>query len=81
RSRIKGSSQRRITLNHTREITGDGIWEAAIAEGIERAYAVVTLVSAVANTSKWVRVEFLLAEKRGKPIVPLPVAKAGARCR
>lgn len=65
----------------TSEITGDGIWEAAIAEGIERAYAVVTLVSAAANTSKWVRVEFLLAEKRGKPIVPLPVAKAGARCR
>ena len=65
----------------TSEITGGEVWEAAIAEGIERAYAVVTLVSAAANTSKWVRVEFLLAEKRGKPIVPLPVAKAGARCQ
>jgi formylglycine-generating enzyme required for sulfatase activity len=53
------------------DIPGGEVWLAAIADGIERAYAVLSVVSAAANASDWVRLEYLHASKRGKPIVPL----------
>lgn len=55
----------------TSDIPGGEVWLAAIAEGIERAHAFVSLVSAAANASEWVRLECLHARKRSKPIVPL----------
>ncbi|HRD91074.1 MAG TPA: TIR domain-containing protein, partial [Accumulibacter sp.] len=55
----------------TSDIPGGEVWLAAIAEGIERAHSFVSLVSAAANASEWVRLECLHARKRGKPIVPL----------
>ena len=55
----------------TSDIPGGEVWLAAIADGIERAYAFLSLVSTAANSSEWVRVEYLHAKKRGKPIVPL----------
>ncbi|MEI7867868.1 MAG: TIR domain-containing protein, partial [Candidatus Methylumidiphilus sp.] len=55
----------------TTDIPGGEVWIAAIAEGLERAYAVVTLVTEAANRSEWVRLEFLHAKQLGKPIIPL----------
>ncbi len=55
----------------TSDIPGGEVWLAAIADGIERAYAVVSLVSTAANTNDWVRLEYLQARKRGKPVFPL----------
>ena len=54
----------------TSDIPGGEIWLAAIADGIERAHAFVNLVStaANANANDWVRLEYLQARKRGKPI-------------
>ena len=53
------------------DIPGGETWVHSIADGIERCYAFVSLVSAAANASEWVRLEFLQARKRGKPVVPL----------
>jgi formylglycine-generating enzyme required for sulfatase activity len=55
----------------TSDIPGGEVWLAAIADGIERAYAFVSMVSAASNASEWVRLEYLHAKRRGKPIVPL----------
>jgi formylglycine-generating enzyme required for sulfatase activity len=55
----------------TSDIPGGDVWIDAIADGIERAYAVVRLVSPASNASEWVRLECLHAKKRGKTIVPL----------
>lgn len=55
----------------TSDIPGGEVWLAAIADGIECAYAVVSVVSAAANASEWVRLEYLHAKKRGKHILPL----------
>ncbi|MCX7110024.1 MAG: TIR domain-containing protein [Proteobacteria bacterium] len=55
----------------TTDIPGGEVWIAAIASGLERAYAVVTVVTEAANRSEWVRLEFLHAKNLGKPIIPL----------
>ncbi|MFZ4702955.1 MAG: TIR domain-containing protein, partial [Candidatus Methylumidiphilus sp.] len=55
----------------TTDIPGGEVWIKAIAEGLERAYAVVTVVTEAANRSEWVRLEFLHAKQLGKPIIPL----------
>ena len=55
----------------TTDIPGGEVWIKAITEGLERAYAVVTLVTEAANRSEWVRLEFLHAKQLGKPIIPL----------
>jgi hypothetical protein len=55
----------------TTDIPGGEVWIAAIASGLERAYAVVTLVSESANRSEWVRLEFLHAKQLGKPVISL----------
>jgi len=55
----------------TSDIPGGEDWIAAIADGLGRAYAVLTLVTEAANRSDWVRREFLYAERLGKPVIPL----------
>jgi hypothetical protein len=76
RARRPNSGRRLKRAGHacwldTSDIPGGEVWLAAIADGIERAYAVVSVVSAAANASEWVRLEYLHAKKRGKHIVPL----------
>lgn len=55
----------------TNDIPGGEVWLAAIADGIERAYAFLTLVTQAANHSEWVRLEFLHAMKQQKYVIPL----------
>ena len=55
----------------TSDIPGGEVWLEAIAASIEYAYAFVTLVTPAANTSDYVRLEYLHAQKRGKLIIPL----------
>ncbi len=57
----------------TTDIPGGEVWIKAIADGLERAYAVVTVVTEAANRSEWVRLEFLHAKQLGKSIIPLQV--------
>ncbi|MBK8028793.1 MAG: SUMF1/EgtB/PvdO family nonheme iron enzyme [Chloroflexi bacterium] len=57
----------------TTAIPGGDDWIESIADGIRRAYAVVTVVSAEAQESRWVRLEFLEAERRKKKILPIKV--------
>ena len=57
----------------TTDIPGGEVWIKAIADGLQRAYVVVTLVTEAANRSEWVRLEFLHAKQLGKTIIPLQV--------
>ena len=57
----------------TTTIKGGEEWIASIEDGIDRAYTMVTLVSAASNNSKWVRLEFLQALRREKHIIPLKI--------
>jgi hypothetical protein len=54
-------------------ITGGQEWIRSIEEGIERAYAVVTVVSEEANSSEWVQIAYLHANRRGKFVVPIKI--------
>ena len=53
------------------DIPGGDVWLEAIAAGIERAYAFLTLVTPAANASDYVRLEYLHARNRDKRIIPL----------
>ncbi len=46
-------------------------WIQSISEGINNSYAFVSVVSVAANTSTWVRREFLWAEHKKKLIIPV----------
>ncbi len=54
-------------------IKGGDEWVKSIETGVERCYALVTLVSEPAKKSEWVQIEYLHAKRRGKLIVPLKV--------
>ncbi len=55
----------------TSSIRGGDDWIAAIEDGINRCYALITVVSTEANQSKWVRREFLFADNKDKRIIPV----------
>ncbi|MBK9748888.1 MAG: TIR domain-containing protein [Chloroflexi bacterium] len=57
----------------TTAIAGGTEWVDSIEKGIKDAYAVITVVSRNANASKWVRLEFLEAQRRGKRIIPIKI--------
>src|SRR5258708_5563410 len=49
-------------------IKSDEPWSKAISAGINNSYAFVTLVSTVANASKWVLREYLIADRKTPPL-------------
>jgi len=55
----------------TRDIQGGRDWLKAIEAAIHGCYALVSLVSAAANESKYVKAEFLEAEEQHKPLFPV----------
>ena len=55
----------------TTDIKGGEAWIDAITAGIDACHTMISLVSRSANQSKWVRREYLFAENKGKPIVPV----------
>ena len=55
----------------TVKIKGGDEWIQSITEGINNSYAFISLVSPSANTSTWVRREFLWAEHKKKRIFPV----------
>jgi hypothetical protein len=55
----------------TSEILGGDEWVRSIAVGIEQADVCLSLVSDAAQQSKWVLKEFLFANQRNKPVIPL----------
>ncbi len=57
----------------TTAIKGGAEWIKSIEDGIERAYAVVTVVTQESQASEWVTIEFLHARRRNKLIVPIKV--------
>ncbi|MGH8655698.1 MAG: TIR domain-containing protein [Gammaproteobacteria bacterium] len=61
----------------TSDIQGGDDWLGAISAAIEGATVFITIVSAAANRSAWVRLEFLRAKNRGKRIIPLLADGAG----
>jgi hypothetical protein len=54
-------------------IQGGDDWVKAIVAGLERAYAVVAVVSAAWSTSKWIRTEVLQAQRMNKTVIPVLV--------
>ncbi|MBZ0295950.1 MAG: SUMF1/EgtB/PvdO family nonheme iron enzyme, partial [Anaerolineae bacterium] len=54
-------------------IKGGTEWIQSIEDGIERAYAVVTVVSSASQASEWVTIEYLHARRRHKQIVPIKI--------
>ena len=54
-------------------IKSGSAWIASIQDGIERAYAVVTVVSHQSQESEWVTIEYLHAARREKQIVPIKI--------
>lgn len=60
----------------TSDIAGGAVWLQAIAEGIEHAEVLVTLVTPAANQSDYVRLEYLHAKSQGKRVIPV----LGERC-
>ncbi len=54
-------------------IKGGDEWIKSIESGVERCYALVTVVSEISQKSEWVQIEYLHAKRRGKPIIPIKV--------
>jgi formylglycine-generating enzyme required for sulfatase activity len=54
-------------------IKGGAEWIKAIEEGVERGYALVTVVSESSQKSEWVQIEYLHAKRRSKPIIPIKI--------
>lgn len=54
-------------------IKGGDEWIKSIEEGVERCYALITVVSEASQKSEWVQIEYLHAKRRGKPIIPIKV--------
>lgn len=58
------------------DIQGGADWIDQITEAINRCYAMVSIMSEEANRSRWVRIEFLEAQRRGKLIVPIRIDRS-----
>ncbi|MGF1504733.1 MAG: TIR domain-containing protein, partial [Anaerolineae bacterium] len=54
-------------------LKGGSEWVDSIERGIDSCYTLVSVVSTDANLSKWVRIEYLHAERRDKHIVPIKI--------
>lgn len=54
-------------------IKGAEEWVHSIADGIKRSYAVVSVVSKASADNRWVRLEYLEAQRRNKRIVPIRI--------
>jgi formylglycine-generating enzyme required for sulfatase activity len=54
-------------------IKGGDEWIKSIESGVERSYALVTVVSESSKKSEWVQIEYLHAKRRGKTIIPIKV--------
>ena len=54
-------------------IKGGEEWVKSIETGVERSYALVTVVSETSQKSEWVQIEYLHAKRRGKLIIPIQV--------
>ncbi len=54
-------------------IKGGEEWIKSIETGVERSYALVTVVSETSQKSEWVQIEYLHAKRRGKLIIPIQV--------
>lgn len=54
-------------------IKGGDEWIKSIESGVERSYALVTVVSEASQKSEWVQIEYLHAKRRGKTIIPIKV--------
>ena len=54
-------------------IKGGDEWIKSIEVGVERCYALITVVSEASQKSEWVQIEYLHAKRRGKLIIPIKV--------
>lgn len=54
-------------------IKGGDEWIKSIEVGVEKSYALITVVSESSQKSEWVQIEYLHAKRRGKFIVPIKV--------
>lgn len=54
-------------------IKGGDEWIKSIEQGVEKSYALITVVSESSQKSEWVQIEYLHAKRRGKLIVPIKV--------
>lgn len=54
-------------------IKGGDEWIKSIEAGVEKSYALITMVSESSQKSEWVQIEYLHAKRRGKLIVPIKV--------
>lgn len=54
-------------------IKGGDEWIKSIESGVERSYALVTVVSESSKKSEWLQIEYLHAKRRGKTINPIKV--------
>jgi hypothetical protein len=61
------------TWRDTAEIRGGQDWREAIVGGIDRAYALILIVSATTEHSKEVYAEYFYARRRQLPVIPLLV--------
>lgn len=57
----------------TTAITGGAEWIRSIEDGIERAYACVSVISTNSQKSDWVTIEYLHAQRRQKQIIPIKI--------
>jgi len=60
----------------TTDMPGGEVWIKAIADGLERAYAFVPLVTEAAIRREWVGLEFLQAKQLGNTIILLQVGSS-----
>jgi len=77
---LKGELERcgYIVWLDTSSIPGGDIWLEQISQGIDEAFAMISIISKNANESKWMRREYLYADEQGKDI--LPVIIDGSNC-
>jgi len=77
---LKGELERcgYVVWLDTSSIPGGDIWLESITQGINEAFAMISIVSKSAIESKWIRREYLYADEQGKDI--LPVIIDGSNC-
>src|SRR2546429_2092022 len=70
---LKGELERcgYVVWLDTSSIPGGDIWLEAITQGINEAFAMISIVSKSANESKWICREYLYADEQGKEILPI----------
>jgi|GEM_PF-2133038 len=70
---LKGELERcgYIAWLDTTSIPGGDIWLEQISQGIDEAFAMISIVSKDAHESKWMRREYLYADEQGKDILPV----------